>query len=80
MTYQETPALLLPYAHLAERVTPLFSIKLSYLTPSRVLLRFFHFEHKDQDLLRTTIAGNSTSASQVAGIAGMHYYALWFLF
>jgi hypothetical protein len=44
------PLLLLPFPHLAEQVTPLFSINLSYLTPSCTLLGFFHLEHKNQDL------------------------------
>jgi hypothetical protein len=38
MTYEETPALLLlllPFPYLAEQVTPLPSIKLFYLTPSK---------------------------------------------
>jgi hypothetical protein len=46
--------LLLPFPHLEEQVTPLFSIKLSYLTPSTYSAWiFFYLEHKNQDFLVT---------------------------
>jgi hypothetical protein len=49
--------LLLLFPHLEEQVSPLFSIKLSYLTPPCALLGFFHLENKNQNLLITDCTG-----------------------
>jgi hypothetical protein len=81
--YQETLALLLPFSHLAEWVTPLPTVKLFYLTHPGLLLQFFHLEHKDQGLLRTTIAENmcgDASQEQPRGAIPVCYFCSSFLF
>jgi hypothetical protein len=62
-TYQETQAILLvSFHHLAERVTP--SLNKAILPHPIQVLCFFHLEHKDLDLLRTTIADNRMISMQ----------------